>query len=295
MTSYVKIYPTHLRDPRWRGANSHAFAVHITAISFLDEANGEKMTDGRITKQEALSLAAPGVTPGELPLAIRSLVNRGLWLPIDRGAYQIVDYQSYARSSEEIQTAKANYAHDKSRQRKHAEGDHSLCIDPRHCPTIREAHNAGNHSLCKDRRFCRRKKGAPAATNADIVTISKAPARRVKVKSAVTPTEVYAEWHARLTETQNAWMAERSGWSERSKLWPVTGDGLPAFLANDPEPNDLSYAEKAEWWNSQARKHRAAWVASYTGDGDGEAVWGLLQTHDGYLAFLHQCPKPVKT
>ena len=81
-------------------------------------------------------------------------MQRGFWQQDGRGQYQIVQYLAHVRSAEQILTDRAHNAADKARRSQHAAGDHSLCVDPRHCPAIREAHAKGDHSLC-DSRFCK--------------------------------------------------------------------------------------------------------------------------------------------
>lgn len=183
MTSYVKLYPAQITDGRWAGANKAAFSVHMAAISYCDEHNADQKSDGRISRHDALRLKAPCVSPEEMPLAIKSLLQRGFWRQDGRGHYQIVQYLAHARSTEQILTDRAHNTADKARRAQHAGGDHSLCVDPRHCPAMAKAHAARDHSLCKDARFCKYlpkgsmtvpAKAAPAAPVAKRAAVIKA-------------------------------------------------------------------------------------------------------------------------
>lgn len=271
MTSYVKLYPAQITDGRWAGANKAAFSVHMAAISYCDEHNADQKSDGRISRHDALRLKAPCVSPEEMPLAIKSLLQRGFWRQDGRGHYQIVQYLAHARSTEQILTDRAHNTADKARRAQHAGGDHSLCVDPRHCPAMAKAHAARDHSLCKDSRFCKylpkgsgtvpaKAKAAPAAPVAKaaaVITAAQVP-KATAPKAAVSETKPPTPWDRLIPYghpgyQQQQWrmyavmimdgFAEKGGGYPMTRSQPVSTDkigweksgGLARFLDNEAE------------------------------------------------------------
>jgi hypothetical protein len=292
MTSYVKLYPAQISDGRWAGANKAAFSVHMAAISYCDEQNADQKTDGRISRHDALRLKAPCVSPDEVPLAIKSLLQRGFWQQDGRGQYQIVQYLAHARSAEQILTDRAHNAADKARRSQHAAGDHSLCVDPRHCPAVREAHAAGDHSLCKDRRFCKylpkASQTTPVARKVPLAKAApetKAPPKNQSIDESIDWYRDEAEWSndqkrifdavsERMNELlENSWLPntewanvdldDDKNWKGLVYRWQTADDGYPAFRAKEVQGGasqglldamDRAFADFNQFFWSEDRK-----------------------------------------
>lgn len=119
--TYIQIGSMHTGDARWLDAGPDAFTLHVWAASWCDQ----QLTNGRIPKVMAQRVALP-VPPERVAAAIKALLDAGFWEEVD-GAYQLVDYFSWALSAEEIRETQDRWKRDKQRQRMHANGNHSAC------------------------------------------------------------------------------------------------------------------------------------------------------------------------
>jgi hypothetical protein len=148
MTTYVSINAAQFAALDEAGGPAVLY-VHIAAMIYCDQ----QRNDGFISRETVLSVCR-NTTTEETATAIRVLLRRGFWARVGRGQYQIVDYTKYALPAAEIARRAEADRNKKARQRRHGDGDHSLCVDPRWCPAMRKAHNAGDHSLCKNPQYC---------------------------------------------------------------------------------------------------------------------------------------------
>ena len=133
MTTYIKILPEHVGDPRWLDAGPAAFTVHIWALVHCNQ----QLTDGRISKLAAERIALP-VPIEETRPAIDRLLATGLWNE-DGEHYVIEGYDTYALGSDEITAVRKRWAVDRRRRRKHAAGTHDEC-SPDRCAAVRGGH-----------------------------------------------------------------------------------------------------------------------------------------------------------
>jgi hypothetical protein len=225
MTTYVSINAAQFAALDEAGGPAVLY-VHIAAMIYCDQ----QRNDGFISRETVLSLCR-NTTSEETATAIRVLLRRGFWARVGRSQYQIVDYTKYALPAAEIaRTAEAD-RNKKARQRRHNEGDHSMCTDPRWCTAMRKAHNAGDHSLCKNPQYCDalRKAGKTVPVAAK--------------KAEPFSEEQVRAMYIREDEAANAWGKARGlvdfDWDDDEargdffRAWNAAADGYFAFRAKE--------------------------------------------------------------
>ena len=274
--TYASWTNQQIADPRWIKAGGVAGWVHTCALVWCDkqrtterlEGGGESdWAEDRIHRDVARTIA-PGVTPAETMRAINRLIRLGFWETDGRDHYRLVDFAEHTLDTESLQHLREKDAEKKKRQRHHREGFHDYC-HKWDCDVIRGgASNRAANPVAKPRAV------KPANRAAKPVA---------KPRAAKSPTTVYAEWHLRMAGARRVWIDTHMGvWGNMSQGWRI--DGLPKFLAGDPEPDTLTFDEKHAWWVGQA-------VQSIDAHGGDEAAW--RQDENGYTAFIHRCPEPI--
>lgn len=119
--TWTRLSDSFADSPQILALSDAAFRLHVTMLVWCNK----QLTDGRVPAR-AVSMFSGGTDPTSL---IRELTDAGLWFDMLDGSFNI-DWadQEKAEAVRERQSAgvKRQQKH-RERQKRHAQGDHSLC------------------------------------------------------------------------------------------------------------------------------------------------------------------------
>lgn len=121
-------------SPAWlEEGGAYAMALHLGALAYSDAHGLDGIIPERVVPHVSLA-----VSPGDIPDAVRILLDFGFWTKMSRDKYAIQEYERTNFTKAQAEEFREREAVKKRRQRLHSAGDHSLCTSARWCPAVKE-------------------------------------------------------------------------------------------------------------------------------------------------------------
>lgn len=121
-------------SPAWlEDGGAYAMALHLGALAYSDAHGLDGVIPERLVPHVSLA-----VSPGDIPDALRILLDFGFWTKMSRDKYSIQEYERTNFTKAQAEAFREREATKKRRQRLHSAGDHSLCMSAKWCPAVRE-------------------------------------------------------------------------------------------------------------------------------------------------------------
>lgn len=159
-------------NPAWiREGGAYAQALHLGALAYSDAQGLDGVIPADLIPR--LAFACPPELAGQ---SAKMLVEFGFWSENVPGHYVINNYERTNFTKAQADAFRDREAAKKRRQRLHSAGDHSLCTNPKWCPSLKDTRGESPKVSRGDKRGT-----GPGDTRGSIPLHSKRPQGSARV------------------------------------------------------------------------------------------------------------------